>query len=190
MPGAPGPSEAPVTVTLENRSPRRKIFHLTHDHACSGASCSCARVVVGVQDHNPKTGVKSLRALRRRLPGSITLLARGHEGAKVSGLPETILADAEVAKAIRAKQIAWAADDEGGSKKVAAHHPHAAGKLAAQAAAQAAAEAHEASIDHEAERTEKAQAHAAEQEKLVPRLLGPDETKPGGTTSGSKKAEG
>jgi hypothetical protein len=132
-----------VTVTLENRTARRQLFHLTHAHACAdgeAGTCSCKRITVGVQDHNPTTGVRTLRAHKRRLPDSITLNARLSDGSKVSGLPDKIIGDPAVAKAIKAKRIAWSKDPE----TVGARHPKELAAQHAQRTAKAAVEAEKA----------------------------------------------
>lgn len=112
-----------MTVTLQNRTGRQFIFHLEHAATCTDELCFCGRKVVGVQDR-AKTGEKTVRALKRRVPDSVTLNAVRTEGDKVSGLPDGVLHVADVSNAIRARRIVWTKDAEG-----AVGHHHAA-KLA------------------------------------------------------------
>ena len=135
-PPPPAPKKPAGTVTLENRTGRRLTFHLSHE-TCSEDSCSCQRVVVGVQDHDKVTGKKSLRALVRRLPDAITLNARRTEGSQLAGLPLAIVRDPAVAKAIRKKKIAFTKDADG----TQAHDRTVSAKLARQKAAAAAGKA-------------------------------------------------
>lgn len=102
-----------MSVTLQNRSGRQILFHLHHDATCSEAKCFCSRRVVGVQDHDPATGQRTLRAHKRRVPDSVTLNAYRTEGDKISGLPDGVLHVPEVAAAISAKQIVCTQDVEG-----------------------------------------------------------------------------
>lgn len=124
-----------MTVTLQNRSPSQRIFHLHHAAACADSSCSCERRTVGVQDHDPKSGKRTLRAHKHRVPASVTLNAYRSEGDQVSGLPDGVISAPEVAKAIRAKAITWSKDE---APTMPAHH---AAKLAhAKRVAETAAE--------------------------------------------------
>jgi hypothetical protein len=99
-------------VTLRNRSktePRTLILD-TDDPVASHALRTIATVQVEV--HNPKTGDRSLKGVRRRLPKSITLQPKGVEGDKVEGLPNHVLKCREVIKARDAKQIDVIVTDE------------------------------------------------------------------------------
>lgn len=142
----PAPPPAPAilrktlgTVTLTNRLGRPQLFHLSHLTACTGATCSCLRVTVGVRDHERKTGKKSYRAFTRRVPTTITLLAAGSgDGVSISGLPHLVVTDPVIAAAIKAKTITWVADPPG----TLAYSPGAIAKKAAQEAAAKAAHPH------------------------------------------------
>jgi hypothetical protein len=84
-----------MPVTLESRTRRMQVFHLAHDIFCRGR-CACSEVAVVVTAENPRTGERAPRQLRKKVPGSITLLARERK----PGLPSTMLELAEVKAAI------------------------------------------------------------------------------------------
>jgi hypothetical protein len=149
-----------MTVTLQNRSPRQRVFHIEHAAACTEEKCFCGRALIGVQRHDAKTGRKTLTAFQRRIPDSITLNAFRSEGDSISGLPNGILQAREVSKAIRRRAIAWSTDGE----KVVAHGPNVIAKLAAQKSAAATAKAHDEAVERAARRAETIQAKA-EQDK-------------------------
>lgn len=67
-------------ITLENLVRRPHVITLVHDTACDEESCNCSRTVIGVTDHDARTGKKTVRAVRKKLPTSVTLLARGSAG--------------------------------------------------------------------------------------------------------------
>jgi hypothetical protein len=126
-------------ITLHNRTRQQRTFHLEHDPACAGGRCYCHTRTVGVQDHDAKTGTRTLRAVTQRVPSAITLNAKGSEGDSLSGLPQGTISVPEIAKSIKEKLIAWTNDPEGG---VPHHHADKARaqKAAAEAAVKAAAE--------------------------------------------------
>ncbi len=142
-----------MTITLQNRSGRQFVFHVEHEAACTEKQCHCTRRVVGVQDRDRATGQKTLRAHKRRVPGSVTLNAARTEGDAVSGLPEGVLQVPDVAVAVRAKVLSWRKDEDG----VPPHHQ--AGKIAAVELA--AARAEKAKKDEEATKLRRELAVAA-----------------------------
>jgi len=72
-----------------------QVFHLPHDVFCRGR-CACAEVTVVVTAENPRTGERAPRQLQKKVPGSITLLARERR----QGLPSAVLELGEVKVAI------------------------------------------------------------------------------------------
>ncbi len=62
-------------------------INLPHEVVCTEERCFCTRQVTGVTDHDPKTGAKTVRAVRRKLAGSITFTAFGHDGDTIADLP-------------------------------------------------------------------------------------------------------
>jgi hypothetical protein len=182
-PTPPVAKATPATVTLENRTGRRLVFHLSHA-TCTEASCTCKRVAVGVHDHHPKSGAKTLRAFVRRLPDSITLNARRSEGYQVSGLPMAIINDPHVAKALKKKRIAFVKDEP----EVAAHDRKVADKIAAQKRAVATVKADDAKV--EKAKAADAAAKAAELEAAKKASAGPQASS--GSTGPAKggKSEG
>jgi hypothetical protein len=84
-----------MPVTLESRTRRMQVFHLAHDVLCRGR-CACSEVTVVVTAENPRTGERAPRQLQKKVPSSITLLARERK----PGLPSAVLELAEVKSAI------------------------------------------------------------------------------------------
>lgn len=76
-----------MAVILRNRTKKHYVFGLPHAKVCTEAQCLCTRQKVGVQDHNPATGEKTLRAVRQRLQGSVSLNAAGTDGSETEPLP-------------------------------------------------------------------------------------------------------
>jgi hypothetical protein len=87
-------------LTIENKSRRTVILNLPHDVVCTGDSCGCGRMKVGVQDHDPQTGERTLRAIRKKVPASITLTSVGTPGATLTGLPNRLIHVAELKRAV------------------------------------------------------------------------------------------
>lgn len=75
------------SVTLRNLTrvalPAIELLH----GACCDEVCQCAKHIVGVRDHDPETGERHVRAIPKRLPKSVTLMARGTPGDVAMGLP-------------------------------------------------------------------------------------------------------
>jgi hypothetical protein len=84
-----------MPVTLESRTRRMQVFHLSHNVFCRDR-CACSDVTVVVTAENPRTGERAPRPLQKKVPGSITLLARERK----PGLPSRLLELAEVKAAI------------------------------------------------------------------------------------------
>jgi len=84
-----------MPVTLESRVRRMQVFHLPHEVFCRG-HCTCAEVTVVVVAENSRTGERAPKRVAKRVPGSITILARERK----AGLPGTVLEVAEVRAAI------------------------------------------------------------------------------------------
>ena len=84
-----------MPVTLESRTRRMQVFHLLHEVFCRGR-CACSEVTVVVTAENPRTGERAPRQLQKKVPGSITVLARERK----PGLPSAVLELAEVKAAI------------------------------------------------------------------------------------------
>jgi hypothetical protein len=84
-----------MPVTLESRTRRMQVFHLLHDIFCRGR-CACSEVAVVVTAENPRTGERAPRQLRKKVPGSITVLARERK----PDLPSAVLELTEVKAAI------------------------------------------------------------------------------------------
>jgi hypothetical protein len=72
-----------------------QVFHLSHDIFCRGR-CACSEVTVVVTAENPRTGERAPRQLQKKVPGSMTVLARERK----SDLPSAVLELAEVKAAI------------------------------------------------------------------------------------------
>lgn len=89
-----------MAVQLKNKRRGVVVFNLPHEQVCTETECLCTRQKVGVQDHNPETGAKSVRGFNRRLASSITLLAAGHEGATSKPLPNGVARLPEVLAAV------------------------------------------------------------------------------------------
>lgn len=92
-------------LTIKNNAKRMQVFNLPHDVACSESACGCTRQLVGVTDLDPKTGDKTVRALKRRLADSITLTAAGSEGDTLEGLPNGVAFVPEIKAAAARKEI-------------------------------------------------------------------------------------
>lgn len=94
-------------VTLKNLSKRMVVINLPHEMACSEERCFCGRMKVGVTELNKDTGEREVRALNKRLPGSLTLCAAGTEGSEIAGLPDKIARLPDVKRAKADGELAW-----------------------------------------------------------------------------------
>lgn len=81
------------------------VVNLPHDVVCSESRCYCSRQVTGVTDHDPATGAKTVRALHRKLAGSITLTAAGHDGDKLENLPLGVARLADVLALEKSRKV-------------------------------------------------------------------------------------
>jgi hypothetical protein len=79
------------TYTLANKTKLPVILNLPHGVVPELASMS----VVGTLDHLT-TGERPLRATKRAISGSLTLCAKGTDGDKIAGLPQSVLNAPEV----------------------------------------------------------------------------------------------
>ena len=52
-----------------------QVFHLPHEVCCRDR-CACADVAVFVAAENPRTGERARKRVVKRVPGSITFVAR------------------------------------------------------------------------------------------------------------------
>ncbi len=108
-----------MPVTLESRTRRMQVFHLSHDVCCRGR-CACSEVTVVVTAENPRTGERAPRQLQKKVPGSITLLARERK----AGLPSAMLELAEVKAAVARgylRIVEQTPDDAGRPRTEATH---------------------------------------------------------------------
>lgn len=84
-----------MPVTLESRSRRMQVFYLPHE-VCCRERCACADVAVFVVAEHPRTGERARKKVVKRVPGSITFLARERK----DNVPAALLELAEVKAAI------------------------------------------------------------------------------------------
>jgi hypothetical protein len=86
-----------MPITLENRGRQMQVFNLPHELYCEKAGrCGCAEEIVNTWVEDVATGERSLRSTIKRIPASLTLLARE----KHPGLAEAVLEVPEVQRAI------------------------------------------------------------------------------------------
>lgn len=88
----------PSTVALANQTRTIQVLNLPHSVVPELAT----RGVVGTQDHDKITGERHVRAHKKKISGSITLMPKGIEGDIVSGLPLSVLKAPDVERAIHA----------------------------------------------------------------------------------------
>lgn len=86
------------TVSLANQTRAILTFNLPHDLVPELAS----RGVVGVREHNPTTGERTVQARRKWISGSVTLMPKGTSGDIVRGLPISVLEAPDVKRALGA----------------------------------------------------------------------------------------
>lgn len=92
-------------VTLQNKARRLVCFVLPHAIACAEDHCLCSRQRTGSTRHDPVTGHKHVEARVRKLAGSVTLTAMGHDGDTVKGLPLGVLDVPEIKAAIARREL-------------------------------------------------------------------------------------
>jgi hypothetical protein len=86
-----------MPITLENRGRQMQVFNLPHELYCAKAGrCGCAQEAVTTWVEDAATGERSPRSAVKRIPASLTLLARE----KQPGLHEAVLEVPEVQRAI------------------------------------------------------------------------------------------
>jgi hypothetical protein len=90
-----------TTCTLINTSSQMRTLNLPHAVVPEAATM---RVVAG-RDHNPKTGEKTFRPVKRPISGSITFMPKGKKGDTVSGVPRTVLRLPEVQALLQSKAL-------------------------------------------------------------------------------------
>jgi hypothetical protein len=86
-----------MPITLENRGRQMQVFNLPHELYCERSGrCGCAQETANTWVEDAATGERTLRSTIKRIPASLTLLARE----KHSGLAEAVLEVPEVQRAI------------------------------------------------------------------------------------------
>jgi hypothetical protein len=86
-----------MPITLENRGRQMQVFNLPHELYCERSGrCGCAQETVNTWVEDAATGERTLRSTIKRIPASLTLLARE----KHAGLHEAVLGVPEVQRAI------------------------------------------------------------------------------------------
>jgi hypothetical protein len=86
-----------MPITLENRGRQMQVFNLPHELYCEKSGrCGCAQEIVNTWVEDAATGERTLRSTIKRIPASLTLLARE----KHPGLHEAVLEVPEVQRAI------------------------------------------------------------------------------------------
>jgi hypothetical protein len=86
-----------MPITLENRGRQMQVFNLPHELYCEKSGrCGCAQEIVNTWVEDAATGERSLRSTVKRIPASLTLLARE----KHSELAEAVLEVPEIQRAI------------------------------------------------------------------------------------------
>ena len=111
-----------MPVTLQNRRRQMQVFNLDHGVCCGPEGCGCTDLVATVIAEHPRTGELLPRHIRKKIPGSLTLLALETR----RGLPDAILKVPDVSAAIVA-----------GALRVVGETPKAAEPAATQPAAPA-----------------------------------------------------
>lgn len=97
-----------MPVMLENRLRQMQVFNLPHDAYCRGGACECSQIVAVTTEQNARTGERTLRRTPKKVPPSLTLLARETR----AGLRTTVLTVPDVRAAIAR-----------GALRVVAQHP-------------------------------------------------------------------
>ena len=84
-----------MPITLESRVRRMQVFNLPHEAFCKGA-CACSETTVVVVAEHPRTGDRAPKHVAKRVPPSMTWLARERR----AGLPSVLLEVPDVKAAI------------------------------------------------------------------------------------------
>jgi hypothetical protein len=86
-----------MPITLENRGRQMQVFNLPHELYCEKSGrCDCAQEIVNTWVEEAATGERTLRSTIKRIPASLTLLARE----KHAELAEAVLEVPEIQRAI------------------------------------------------------------------------------------------
>jgi hypothetical protein len=86
-----------MPITLENRGRQMQVFNLPHELYCEKSGrCGCAQEIVNTWVEDAATVERTMRSTVKRIPASLTLLARE----KHPGLAEAVLEVPEVQRAI------------------------------------------------------------------------------------------
>ena len=86
-----------MAVALKNKERRMQVYNLPHDIYCQAVGeCSCQEKTVTTIAENPLTGDRMPKPVRKKLAGSLTLLALE----KRDGLHEAVLEIPEVKRAV------------------------------------------------------------------------------------------
>jgi hypothetical protein len=86
-----------MPITLENRGRQMQVFNLPHELYCEKSGrCGCAQEIVNTWVEDATTGERTLRSTVKRIPASLTLLARE----KHPALAEAVLDVPEIQRAI------------------------------------------------------------------------------------------
>lgn len=86
------------TVSLANQTRSIMVLNLPYEVV---PECS-SRGVAGTRDHDPTSGARSVRAHKKKISGSITLMPKGMEGDMSAGLPLSVLKAPDVERALKA----------------------------------------------------------------------------------------
>lgn len=86
-------------VSIRNKEKRTKIFNLPHKLVCTD-KCLCKGAEFRSETHNPKTGDRGVRVVRRQLCASVHILP----GQWSEPLPESVLNVPAVAAALSARE--------------------------------------------------------------------------------------
>ena len=91
-----------MPITLKNIERHIRAFNLPHDIYCAAVGkCCCQEQAVTTVEENPLTGERKPRSRKRKVPGSLTLLALEQR----ENLHEAVLKIPEVARAIANKRL-------------------------------------------------------------------------------------
>lgn len=89
-----------MATTLVNMQKRRQLFELKHT-TFYRPRWGYRVTLMSVSEHNPKTGEVARREIKKKLPGTLTLLG----GARLEGLPDEIAAVPAIRDAVRAGRV-------------------------------------------------------------------------------------
>lgn len=91
------------TLTLINKSKSIQTINLPHHIVPERAT----RGVVGTLAHDPASGERHVRAHKKAISGSITLMAAGTDGSTVEGLPLSVASAPDTKRMIAAQIITY-----------------------------------------------------------------------------------